>query len=121
MLIISAIRNLWAWSTTPPGLLVLAVLFVVVLAAVAVTLVAAERRRRTALAAEAEAEAEDAARCCPQHLDQPDGEPPAYPAEWLGEGWVIAACCDPDDCGPCCPECPTCPTLRGLNKPADLP
>ena len=34
-------------------------------------------------------------RCCPSH--------------------VIAACCDPDDCGPCCPDCPTCPNLRGVR------
>lgn len=34
----------------------------------------------------------------------------------------MAACCDPDDCGPCCPDCPTCPTLqrqRGLPNRRD--
>lgn len=33
---------------------------------------------------------------------------------------AMAACCDPDDCGPCCPACPTCPTLHQPEPPTFL-
>lgn len=52
--------------------------------------------------------------CCDVHV--PGGE--LSPAPWLGEGRVIASCCDPDDCSPCCPRCPTCPTHDASAVPA---
>lgn len=42
--------------------------------------------------------------CCSSHLPGP-----SRPSPVLGAN--VAACCDPNDCGPCCPDCPTCPTL----------
>ncbi|PZG49844.1 hypothetical protein C1I98_11040 [Spongiactinospora gelatinilytica] len=48
-------------------------------------------------------------RCCTWHRV---GPPPTYGA--------MAACCDPDDCGPCCQDCPTCPTLHPPEPPVTL-
>ncbi|MGR6922649.1 YqaJ viral recombinase family nuclease [[Actinomadura] parvosata] len=47
--------------------------------------------------------------CCDLHRY---GPPSVYGA--------MAACCDPDDCGPCCPDCPTCPTLHRPDPPVFL-
>ncbi|MEV1245167.1 YqaJ viral recombinase family protein [Nonomuraea sp. NPDC049750] len=47
--------------------------------------------------------------CCELHRF---GPPVTYGA--------MAACCDPDDCGPCCPDCPTCVTLNRPEPPAFL-
>ena len=89
-----------AFPDTPTEVVVtvvgqVAAAFVAVAAAAVVVL--ARRARRSAHAP-----------CCSEHRP---GDP--IPAEWLGEGRVIAGCCDPDDCGPCCENCPTCPTLTG--------
>lgn len=35
-------------------------------------------------------------------------------SHWAGPAQPsgMAACCDPNDCGPCCEQCPTCPTVQ---------